>query len=325
VTQHGRTRLRPHRNSGPAFRRIRVRYPGPPSTADRTSSVPRYRETSVIRSAKPERPGLCPVRRKSPLPPRRWSFSHRPRWYYRRAITRTARRRAAGTEVRNRLQGIEPRENPRCQPSGVIPTAGADPLLGFHLLRVLSPPDTAVPLHGPPLTHLASRTPKRPRRLCPRVSVHRRIGLPLSRLPTLARFSSSSSRSHEPNGSGSLRSKRDRCAGVSEGLYLRAIRPPDRRATHRGIRFPREAAPWPVATPAGFDRGCGLRMFLRRPGDLGSSLPLHTAREGRGPAARLAARALRHVPLDRAWRPSTRPRRPEGLRHETDAECRRRT
>jgi hypothetical protein len=53
----------------------------------------------------------------------------------------TAATQGAGSH----LQGIEPRENPDSQPLGVTPTDGADPLLGFHLPRVFSPPATATP------------------------------------------------------------------------------------------------------------------------------------------------------------------------------------
>lgn len=60
VTERGRTRLRPHRKSGPCFRRLWVRFPGPLSTADRTSSVPRCRETSVIRSDRAGAPWPLP-------------------------------------------------------------------------------------------------------------------------------------------------------------------------------------------------------------------------------------------------------------------------
>jgi hypothetical protein len=91
------------------------------------------------------------------------------------------------------LRGFEPRENSCFQPPGVTPAVGADPLLGFHLPRVFPLPVTAVPVARPPLTHFDVWVPEQPQRLCLRVSMSRKVGLSLSRLPTLSRSSSSSS------------------------------------------------------------------------------------------------------------------------------------
>jgi hypothetical protein len=92
------------------------------------------------------------------------------------------------------LQGFQPRESPYCQPPGVTLTVGADPLLGFHLPGVFSPPATVVPVCTTSSHALSCRRrTKRPQQRCPRVSVSRKMGLPLSRLPTLPRSSSSSS------------------------------------------------------------------------------------------------------------------------------------
>jgi len=67
---------------------------------------------------------------------------------------RTAVRPRHPETRRTRLQGIEPRESPCSQPPGVTRAVGADPLLGFHLPRVFSPPAVAVPSTRPPLAHL---------------------------------------------------------------------------------------------------------------------------------------------------------------------------
>lgn len=77
----------------------------------------------------------------------------------RRRMAETVRQRTAvrlrhPETRRTRLQGIEPRESPCSQPPGVTRAVGADPLLGFHLPRVLSPPAVAVPSTRPPLAHL---------------------------------------------------------------------------------------------------------------------------------------------------------------------------
>jgi hypothetical protein len=53
-----------------------------------------------------------------------------------------------------RLQGFELRKSPCIQSPGFTLTIGADPLLGFHLPGVFSPPATTVPNTRSPLTHL---------------------------------------------------------------------------------------------------------------------------------------------------------------------------
>jgi hypothetical protein len=84
----------------------------------------------------------------------------------------------------------------------VLPqTDGADPLLGFHLPRVFSLPATAAP-HCVASSHALRPRVRRsgPVRRCLRVSVNRKVGWSLVRLPTLSRFPSSSSRVGPPEG-----------------------------------------------------------------------------------------------------------------------------
>jgi hypothetical protein len=64
------------------------------------------------------------------------------------------------------LQGFEPRENPYSQPPGVTQTVGADPLLGFHLLRVFSPPAMTGPITRSPLPYFESGERRNGRQIC---------------------------------------------------------------------------------------------------------------------------------------------------------------
>lgn len=52
-----------------------------------------------------------------------------------------------------RLQGFELRKSPCIQSPGVTLTIGADPLMGFHLPGVFSPPATTAPIARSPLTY----------------------------------------------------------------------------------------------------------------------------------------------------------------------------
>jgi hypothetical protein len=107
------------------------------------------------------------------------------------------RRPRSSPRVRRRaavfaLRGLGSTGNPFFRPGGVSHLAGADPLLGFQLFRVL-PPAALAPPSGRLLPCPSS--PRAPKRASGRDSgVFRchRIGWPLARLPTLLSFPSSS-------------------------------------------------------------------------------------------------------------------------------------
>lgn len=97
------------------------------------------------------------------------------------ADPKTVRPPTRATRLLTRLQGFEPRESPCYHPPGVTRVVGADPLLGFHLPRVLPLPGAAVPLYGLLSRTCGTRAQKTATgSVCPRVSTTREVGLPLS-------------------------------------------------------------------------------------------------------------------------------------------------
>jgi hypothetical protein len=102
-----------------------------------------------------------------------WPSSHSPQTIQFPAGPKTDHPLARAARLQTRLQGFEPRESPCYQPSGVTRMVGADPLLGFHLPRVLPLPGAAVPLYGLLSRTYEERAPKRPP---PRASESRHQG-----------------------------------------------------------------------------------------------------------------------------------------------------